>query len=175
MSGTFEQRSIYSGPIRRALEELQRRIAEAGGGVGTQGPTGPPGVVQAVLAGTNVTVDSTNPAYPIVASTATGGGTGTDEVWIGLSDPIGFSPTIELWFDPDAVSPSPGPTGAFSYVHNQGAVASTWVVDHNLGWFPNVTVEDSGGSTVEGEVVFNTLDRLTLTFSGAFSGVAYLS
>ena len=35
-------------------------------------------------------------------STGSGGGaTGTDEVWIGTSDPIVSVPTIELWYDTD--------------------------------------------------------------------------
>ncbi len=38
------------------------------GDTGTTGPQGAPGVVQAVVAGTNVTVDSTNPAAPIVSA-----------------------------------------------------------------------------------------------------------
>lgn len=67
-----------------------------------------------------------------------------------------------------------GPPGG-TYVHNQGVVASTWVVTHNLGAYPNVTVEDSAGTTVEGEIVHNTVNQLTLTFSAAFSGIAYLS
>ncbi len=43
------------------------------GATGSQGPTGPqgaPGVVQSVVAGANVTVDSTNPAAPIVSALA---------------------------------------------------------------------------------------------------------
>lgn len=71
--------------------------------------------------------------------------------------------------------PGPGVGAAGSYVHNQGAVAATWVIDHNLGFFPSVLVEDSAGTTVEGEIVHNSSLQLTLTFSGAFSGVAYLS
>ena len=61
------------------------------------------------------------------------------------------------------------------YVHNQSTPSATWVVVHNMGIYPNVIVEDSGGSTVEGEVVFNTANQITLTFSAAFSGTAYLS
>lgn len=44
--------------------------------VGRRGPQGDPGVVQSVVAGTNVTVDSTDPANPIVSSTGGGGGSG---------------------------------------------------------------------------------------------------
>ena len=68
-----------------------------------------------------------------------------------------------------------GGTGGVGYVHNQGVAAASWVIVHNLGYFPNVTVEDSTGVTIEGEIVHNTANQLTLTFSGSFSGVAYLS
>lgn len=41
-----------------------------------RGPAGPPGVVQSIVAGSNVTVDDTDPANPIVSATG-GGGSGT--------------------------------------------------------------------------------------------------
>lgn len=41
---------------------------------GAPGQDGAPGVVQAIVAGANVTVDATDPANPIVASTGGGGG-----------------------------------------------------------------------------------------------------
>lgn len=46
------------------------------GNVGPQGPAGADGVVQSIVAGTNVTVDATDPANPIV-NAAGGGGGGT--------------------------------------------------------------------------------------------------
>jgi hypothetical protein len=65
--------------------------------------------------------------------------------------------------------------GLSNYTHTQGTPSATWVIDHELGFNPNITVEDSSGSTVEGEITYNSLTRVTLTFSAAFSGVAYLS
>lgn len=62
-----------------------------------------------------------------------------------------------------------------SYVHTQGAAASTWTVVHNLNFHPNVTVVTSGGSVVEGDIAYPTSNTLTLTFTSSFSGVAYLS
>jgi len=47
--------------------------AGAAGATGATGPAGAPGVVQSIIAGTNVTVDSTNPANPVVSSTNSGG------------------------------------------------------------------------------------------------------
>lgn len=62
-----------------------------------------------------------------------------------------------------------------SYVHNQLASSVTWTVNHNLNFYPNVTVYDSAGSMVEGSVNHSTATSLTITFSSAISGKAYLS
>ena len=43
------------------------------GETGDTGPKGDPGVVQSIVAGSNVTVDDTDPANPIVSSTGEGG------------------------------------------------------------------------------------------------------
>lgn len=62
-----------------------------------------------------------------------------------------------------------------AYHHTQGTSLATWTIVHNLGWYPNVTVQDSGGSIVEGEISYTSTMSLTVTFTGAFSGNAYLS
>jgi hypothetical protein len=64
---------------------------------------------------------------------------------------------------------------AVAYHHTQGIASATWNITHNLGWYPNVTVQDSGGSIVEGEITYTSSNTLTVTFSGAFQGDAYLS
>lgn len=70
--------------------------------------------------------------------------------------------------------PGPGPS-TVAYLHTQGIAASVWNITHNLGWHPNVTVKDSGGSVVEGELIYVDVNTIQLLFSAAFSGVAYLS
>jgi hypothetical protein len=62
-----------------------------------------------------------------------------------------------------------------AFTHIQGSPASTWVINHNLGFYPNAVVIDSGGAQVEGDPVYTSLNQMQLVFSGAFSGVAYLS
>lgn len=62
-----------------------------------------------------------------------------------------------------------------SYAHNQVASSTTWTVNHNLNFYPNVTVYDSAGSMVEGSVTHTSATSLTISFSGAISGKAYLS
>jgi hypothetical protein len=65
--------------------------------------------------------------------------------------------------------------GRVSYEHTQGAVSNSWVINHNLGFQPNVTVVDSAGTIYEGEIAYTNTNSLTVTFSSAFSGMAYLS
>jgi hypothetical protein len=62
-----------------------------------------------------------------------------------------------------------------AYVHTQGSPANPWVINHNLGFYPNAVVIDSGGSNVEGDVTYPSVNQMQIAFSGAFSGVAYLS
>jgi hypothetical protein len=62
-----------------------------------------------------------------------------------------------------------------TYLHNQSTPSNIWNIEHNLDKYPSVTVVDSGGSVVEGEVDYIDRNNITLTFSGAFSGRAYLN
>ena len=61
------------------------------------------------------------------------------------------------------------------YIHSQGLPSDTWIITHNLNKNPSITIVDSGGSEVEGEVTINSLNQITITFCGAFSGNAYLN
>ena len=58
------------------------------------------------------------------------------------------------------------------FVHIQSVPASVWVVEHNMEGYPSVTVIDSGNSQVEGDVIFDSVNQVTLQFSSAFAGTA---
>ena len=48
------------------------------------------------------------------------------------------------------------------YLFTQSIPSDTWVIEHNLGKYPNVTIIDSAGTVVEGSVRYideNTVDR----------------
>ena len=62
-----------------------------------------------------------------------------------------------------------------SYTHNQASESTTWTVAHNLGFYPSVTVFLSSGDVVEGAIAHVDSNSLTITFSVAISGTAYLS
>jgi|TARA_R100000278_G_scaffold79592_1_gene61612 hypothetical protein len=70
--------------------------------------------------------------------------------------------------------------GDITYTHNQSTTSNTWTITHNLHRFPSVTVVDSGGTIVLGNVVYNSNKQLTITFfqggsALAFQGKAYLN
>jgi hypothetical protein len=62
-----------------------------------------------------------------------------------------------------------------SYRHLQNVLSTEWTVNHNLNFYPNVTVYNSAGSMVEGAVNHINAVSLTITFSDAISGKAHLS
>lgn len=67
----------------------------------------------------------------------------------------------------------PGSTGE-TYTHVQSVPEPIWTIVHPLTYQPNITVIDSAGDQVEGDVNYGP-GMIVLTFSGAFSGTAYLS
>ena len=68
------------------------------------------------------------------------------------------------------------PPGIVStYTYTQASPAAAWLIAHDLGRFPSVTVVDSTGSCVEGDLDYIDGNSLTVSFTAAFSGLAYLN
>jgi hypothetical protein len=67
----------------------------------------------------------------------------------------------------------PGTDGDKHFEHVQGVPATVWTITHNLDKYPAVTVVDSSGREVEGDVHHTSTSTLTITFSAAFGGSAY--
>jgi hypothetical protein len=63
-------------------------------------------------------------------------------------------------------------SGDKNYSYVQTAPASVWSVTHSLNKYPSVTVFDSSGNEVEGDVTYSNLNQVILTFSSAFAGTA---
>jgi hypothetical protein len=64
---------------------------------------------------------------------------------------------------------------ALRHTHTQAVAATSWAITHNLGYMPSITVIDSGGNEVEGDMVYNDTNTVTISFSAQMSGIAYLS
>lgn len=97
----------------------------------------------------------TEPVPPIIVRPGQGGARGVQGIQ-GVQGPI-------------------GPTPVIAYRYSQGVPASVWNIVHNLNFYPNITVEDSAGNIVEGEIDYLDPNTVQLSFSAAFSGYAYLS
>ena len=49
------------------------------------------------------------------------------------------------------------------------------IINHNLGFSPNVTVKTSSGDVLETGIDYNSSNQITLTMAQPFAGTAYLS
>lgn len=62
-----------------------------------------------------------------------------------------------------------------TYIHQQDVASSSWLIVHNMGKYPSVTVFDSSGRQFLGDVQYTDQNRLTVTFHADFSGKAILN
>ena len=76
------------------------------------------------------------------------------------------------------LSTIPVPTeggGDKTYIHKQVIASNTWEITHNLYKYPSVSVVDTGGNVVIGDVEYTSLNTLVIKFTAPFSGTAYLN
>jgi hypothetical protein len=60
-----------------------------------------------------------------------------------------------------------------TFVYTQATAAQEWTVVHNLQKYPAVTVVDSAGSVVVGDIDYITENEVKITFMFPFSGKVY--
>lgn len=61
------------------------------------------------------------------------------------------------------------------FIHDQIAASNLWIVNHTLAKFPSVSVVDTGGNLVMGDVEYVSNSQLKIRFAHEFSGKAYLN
>ena len=98
--------------------------------------------------------------------------TNSDKSVISSLDIANPSSYDVIKYDPSESKWKPRPD---TYNHEQMVASDTWVIVHNLGKYPSVRIFDGFGQEVIGEIAFNSLLQVTVTFSGSFSGTAYLN
>lgn len=59
-----------------------------------------------------------------------------------------------------------------NYVFTQASASDTWLVTHNLGKFPSVTVIDSGDRVLIPDVIYDDLNNVRVGFAAPTSGKA---
>lgn len=75
---------------------------------------------------------------------------------------------------------APGPAGpsggaASTYEHTQSVSSASWVINHNLGYRPNVSVSDGAGNLVISNVVHHSINQVELQFNSPITGSARLT
>ena len=73
------------------------------------------------------------------------------------------------------ISLAPFGTEGYEYTFTQSAAAATWTINHNLDRFPSVTTVDSAGSIINGAITYTDSNTITVVFTSATSGKAYLN
>jgi hypothetical protein len=67
------------------------------------------------------------------------------------------------------------PVNNVKYVHTQASISSTWTINHNLGFFPNVTVLDNSNRILETFIQYDNVNTATIIMNSATSGKAFLT
>lgn len=65
--------------------------------------------------------------------------------------------------------------GKSTYTHDQMVPQKVWNITHNLDCFPSVTVIDSSGRVVIGDVTYISKNEVQVSFTAEFSGKVYLN
>lgn len=105
---------------------------------------------------------------PVATDSALGGvrGERISEEEVANADPVYIDRLGRLWTKA---------VGDKTYVGYQ-ELSDTWVVVHNLGKYPSVvTVQDLGGNSYEGDVIFDSENQLTIKFSIPVAGKVILN
>ena len=86
------------------------------------------------------------------------------------------APAVVRVATPGPVGPTgpAGPPGS-AYVHLQTAAATTWTINHNLGYRPSVELLDAGSREIDGDVYHPTVNQSVVVFTIAVSGTARLT
>lgn len=101
---------------------------------------------------------------------------------IGL-DPValrlgGSTPNPDILILPATGATGPqgpqGPAGTgVGFDFTQSAPAGSWIINHNLGYYPSVSVQIGGASGIV-DITYGSVNQVTLTFATMQSGTAHL-
>jgi hypothetical protein len=64
---------------------------------------------------------------------------------------------------------------SLSFNFTQSSPSSTWTINHNLGYKPNVDVYDSGSQQVQAEVSHSSVNQTVILFTVPTAGFARLT
>ena len=62
-----------------------------------------------------------------------------------------------------------------NFVFEQGIASDIWLIKHNLGKYPSVSLVDSSGTQFDADVEYNDENTCTVRMNGATTGKAFLN
>jgi len=68
-----------------------------------------------------------------------------------------------------------GPPGGEAFVYQQVSASTVWTIQHNLGYYPSVTTVSVTTDEIIGNLHYVNDNEVTVTFTYAQMGYAYLS
>lgn len=77
----------------------------------------------------------------------------------------------------ELVTPGPqGPPGAdlATFTYYQASPSNSWVINHNLGYKPAVTILNTGSQEIEGDIVHTSINQVLVGFTTPTAGLARL-
>jgi hypothetical protein len=67
------------------------------------------------------------------------------------------------------------PVNNVRHTHIQSTIATEWTINHNLNFYPNVTVLDNASRILETDLVYLNANTVKIVMNSASSGTAYLT
>lgn len=61
------------------------------------------------------------------------------------------------------------------YTHTQSVASTTWTINHNKGYRPNVDLLTDGGVSFEAEITHISVNQVVVTLNSAITGLAILT
>ena len=82
-------------------------------------------------------------------------------------------PPSQIEYPPVEIPPI---QSSITFIWRQDIASGIWHIQHNLGAFPSVTIVDSAGTQIIGDVQYIDSNNITVSFdAGSFAGIAYLN
>lgn len=85
-----------------------------------------------------------------------------------------FGPKTESGWGSGVILGSGLSINDLAYVYYQTSASTSWVIEHDLQFTPNIIVVDLGGNVIEGDYQYSG-NTINANFSNAIAGAAYLS
>lgn len=125
---------------------------------------------------TNVTVsDTDSPSFVVESVEQSITVDAQDSISINVEQYSRPDVSVAAVVNPKIVVGGAGGSGDIHYIFSQDIPSALWTIQHDLNKKPSVTVVSSSDVVVYGDVTYLNTNKLTITFSAAFSGKAYLN